>query len=78
MGEKVDYYMGYGIGYKMSDKSTISDDPDDTNIDWPTFFPVAFRVSTGVRVFITDYLGLHADVGIGGGSFFNGGLTFKL
>ncbi|MBI9069536.1 MAG: hypothetical protein JEZ09_19725 [Salinivirgaceae bacterium] len=76
--EHLDYYMGWGVGYKYSVKDFSSNDDSNIEVEWPNIFPVAFRVSTGVRYFFTENLGLHGEVGIGGGSFFNGGITYKL
>lgn len=77
--DKIDYYMGWGVGYKYSVKEFSDNNPNPSfEVEWPSFFPVAFRVSTGVRYFVNENFGLHGEIGVGGGSFFNGGITYKL
>lgn len=74
--EVVDYYFGFGLGYKLSDRSFESTDLNAISVDFPSV-PVAFRMSTGLRYFFTDNIGAHFEVGIGGGSIATGGLSFK-
>lgn len=40
-------------------------------------FPFACRMQLGMRYYLTPYLALNMEMGAGGGSFFNGGLTAK-
>jgi hypothetical protein len=75
--EAVDYYFGFGLGYKSSDRSVESTEANfEDTVDFPSI-PVAFRISTGLRYFFTDNVGAHFEVGIGGGSLATGGLSFK-
>ena len=74
--ETVDYYFGFGLGYKLSDRTFESTELGATSYDFPSI-PVAFRLSTGLRYFFTENVGAHFEVGVGGGSIATGGLTLK-
>ncbi len=73
-----DAYAGYGIGYKhtkyFSDESIIGNNLVPI---WSILVPVAFRISSGVRYFFTENIGIHAEAGIGGGSVVTAGLSYK-
>jgi len=73
----IDFYSGLGIGYKMSPREFSSTDPYATPESYDAILPIAFRMSAGFRYFFIDNLGVGAEVGIGGGSFANIGITAK-
>jgi hypothetical protein len=73
----VDYYLGTGLGYKSNKWDFKDTNPTVNSIDYDAIFPIAFRMSTGVRVFFTENIGANFEIGVGGGSFATAGLTFK-
>jgi len=75
--ETVDYYFGYGIGYKMGSYTFESDDPNAVEVSSDVLIPIAFRVSTGFRYFFTEMIGASVELGIGGGSLATFGTVFK-
>jgi len=74
----VDFYAGTGIGYKSNSWKFTTTDPYGTESDYDAIIPMAFRMSTGVRVFFTNNLGVNFELGIAGGSFATAGLTLKI
>jgi len=76
--ESIDFYAGYGIGYKMGSYSFKSTYPNSTPANIKVLIPIAFRMSTGFRYFFTDNIGASVELGFGGGSVATAGLTIKL
>lgn len=75
--EAVDFYAGYGIGYKMGGYKFESTLEGNTEPEFDVLIPVAFRVSTGVRYFFTENIGAGVELGFGGGSVASASLAFK-
>ncbi len=75
-----DAYAGYGVGYKNTNYNFISTSNEDGSdgSNWLIYIPFAFRISSGFRYFFTENIGIHAEVGIGGGSLITGGLSYIL
>lgn len=76
--EKVDFYAGYGIGYKSNSWGFTDTNPNSIHTDFDALIPVAFRMSTGVRYFFTDNIGANLEIGFAGGSLATAGITIKL
>lgn len=76
--ERVDAYTGFAGGYRNVNRSVSSTNPsfedDETNT---TLIPVAIRVAIGTRVYFTDNIGAHVELGIGGGAIFQFGISAK-
>ncbi len=69
----VDPYFIIGAGYKQ----TSWFDTGSNGGSWvPKLMPVAIRVGVGVHYYFTDFMGINAEVGIGG-PIMQGGLSFK-
>ena len=69
----IDPYFTIGAGYKQT---TLTDsDPHAPNITI-NLVPVAFRVGVGIHYYFTDFLGINAEVGLGG-PMTHLGLSFK-
>lgn len=72
-----DFYAGSGVGYKITNRVYTSDNPlstDDLSIPG---FPLGFEVTAGGRYFITDMIGVYAEVGAAK-SVIQGGIVVKL
>jgi opacity protein-like surface antigen len=76
--EMVDFYAGTGVGYKSNSWEFSDTNPNSIDTEFDALIPVAFRMSTGVRVFFTENIGANVELGLAGGSFATAGLTFKL
>lgn len=75
--ENVDIYGGIGAGYRHVRRKAETTDTT-TDLDWidEIFPPVTFRLSLGFRYFFVPNMGVNFEMGIGGGTFFNGGLSY--
>lgn len=74
-------YFGTGIGYNgrfitVVDNGQNLDEGDVSGIS-SALFPVSARVAFGSNFFITDAIGINAEIGLGG-PVLSAGLTFKL
>lgn len=87
--ERVDAYSAFGAGYKRIDRSAESTDPnwDQDDVDGllggggsgnGAIFPISFRLAVGTRVYFTDNIGAHLELGIFGGSILQFGVSVKL
>lgn len=81
--ENLDTYLGLGFGMNKSYRNTkYTIQPPEVvdgffNFDAPDVFPVAFRVSYGMRYFINEYWALKAEFGLGG-PIFNFSISTKI
>lgn len=68
--EKFDPYGTIGFGYKISTLKTNNIDDQQLvknyNISGFNLFPVAVRLGIGARYYFSEYVGVSAEVGIGG------------
>ncbi len=74
--EESDFYASFGMGYKNSLRFTESNNPLYDDFPVKAIFPVASRLAMGYRYFISPNLAVGVEVGIGGGSLANGGLSY--
>ena len=76
--DRVDAYTGFAGGYRNVNRSWESSNPnsvdDETNT---TLIPVAIRLAIGTRVYFTENIGAHVELGLGGGAIFQFGLSAK-
>lgn len=72
-----DFYAGSGVGYKITNYKFKSDDPLGTGSLSLGGFPLGFEVTAGGRYFITDMIGVYAEVGAAK-SVIQGGVVVKL
>lgn len=85
--ERVDAYTAFAAGYKGVKRDRISDDtswdPDnDSSIlggsSNGAVFPISFRLAAGARIYFTDNIGAHIELGLFGGSIIQFGVSVKL
>lgn len=78
--EKVDMYTAFGCGYKHVNRvlDTNPRHPDflDAN-SIGAFVPVSFRIAIGTKLFFTQNVGAHVELGAFGGGLLQAGLTVK-
>lgn len=77
--ERVDAYTAFGAGYKYVNRITESNDPDYTGDNASgALVPVAFRLAVGARIFFTDNIGAHVELGAFGGALLQFGVSVKI
>jgi hypothetical protein len=59
-----DIYGGSGIGYRVNKYEYIDEDPNGLT-DWsrPSFFPLGFELTVGMRYFFMENIGVYMEVG---------------
>lgn len=78
VGEKVDTYVGFGLGLNSRKYAIDSSYPNlDKQSLFATLVPVSARFDLGVRYFFTKNIGLNFEMGIGG-PIMSAGLTVKI
>ena len=70
----IDPYLTWGAGYKNT--NVYSNDPSGTQNVSVNIIPVALRIGVGLRYFFSDFVGINAEVGLGG-PLMQAGLSFK-
>lgn len=77
--DRVDAYTGFAGGYKHVTRASTSDDPnyisDELN---GALVPVAFRLAIGTRIYFSQNIGAHIELGAFGGGLLQFGVTFKV
>ncbi|MGB3947120.1 MAG: porin family protein [Bacteroidia bacterium] len=73
--ESLDPYFTVGAGYKSTD--IYVEGPEDSGSLNINLVPVSMRIGVGLHYFFTDYVGLNAEVGLGGPAI-QVGLAVKL
>jgi opacity protein-like surface antigen len=76
--DKIDPYIGLGLGFKTNRFKLSSDDKnfDDSEIKFGGLFPMSMSASFGCRFYFTDNIGAFIELGMGHG-FAQGGLQMK-
>lgn len=65
MGDRLDPYIGFGVGYRGASWSYTDNDPSyDNNVSISNVFPLGMEVTAGMRFMFTDFLGAYAEVGL--------------
>ncbi len=86
--DRVDAYAGFAAGYKNLNKSGVRTrvstgvETEDTDLLleedlFPIAFPVAFRLAVGARMYLTDNIGAHVELGAFGGGLIQLGISAK-
>jgi hypothetical protein len=75
--ENFDGYVGISAGYRNATYSLTSDNPNQADEDVEGLVPIAMRFSLGGRYYFTENVGLMAEIGLGGGTIFHTGFSFK-
>ncbi|MDG1332688.1 MAG: outer membrane beta-barrel protein [Crocinitomicaceae bacterium] len=83
--ERVDAYTAFGAGYKSINRVTESTDPEynDEDVDGliggnGAIFPISLRLALGTRIYFTNNIGAHIELGLFGGSIIQFGVSVKL
>ena len=71
--EAIDPYFTAGLGY--TNTIIFSEEPN-VKSEKINIMPVSIRAGIGIRYFITDFIGVHAEAGLGG-PLLQLGITFK-
>ncbi len=78
--EKVDVYVGGGLGYTINNLTYSNNDPYyPNNVTYATYNPNAifYAVTIGMRYYFTPNIGIYAEGGIEKGALLQGGLALK-
>jgi hypothetical protein len=75
--DSFDGYFGVAAGYGAGKFEYSSTNPNYQTSSTPNLFPLAMRIAVGGRYYFTDNIGIHMELGIGGGAIIHGGLAFK-
>lgn len=73
--ESIDPYFTVGAGYKST--TVYVEGPEDSGSLNINLIPVSMRIGVGLHYFFTDYVGINAEVGLGGPAI-QVGLAVKL
>lgn len=84
--ERADAYTSFGAGYKSINRSTETNDPDvnsNSSAELASFFngtviPISLRLAVGTRIYITNNIGVHLELGAFGGGLIQFGASFKI
>jgi hypothetical protein len=78
--EKVDMYSGFGAGYKSVNRSVETNPGNpgfqDANLNG-ALIPVTFRIAVGAKIYFTQNIGAHVELGAFGGGLLQAGLSVK-
>ncbi len=78
--EKVDMYSSFAGGYKNVNRASETN-PTNTSITDSqlngALIPVAFRIAVGAKVYFTQNIGAHVELGAFGGGLLQAGLSVK-
>ena len=78
INDRLEGYLGIRAGYRDPTNNFSSTDPnyyDSTPINENNF---AFRLSSGLNIFINKQIGINTEFGLGGGGLLRFGLFYKL
>lgn len=83
--ERVDAYTAFAAGYKGVNRTRTSEDatwdPDLQNSSVSgsneALFPISLRIAAGARIYFTDNIGAHVELGLMGGSVIQFGVSLK-
>lgn len=78
--EKVDMYSSFAGGYKnvnrVSETNPTNSSVSDAQLNG-ALIPVAFRIAVGAKVYFTQNIGAHVELGAFGGGLLQAGLSVK-
>jgi len=78
--EKVDMYSSFAGGYKSVNRSAETNPTNPSFVDANlngALIPVAFRIAVGAKVYFTQNIGAHVELGAFGGGLLQAGLSLK-
>jgi hypothetical protein len=78
--EKIDMYAGFAGGYKSANRASETNPTTsrytDANLD-RALIPVSLRVAIGAKMYFTQNIGAHVELGAFGGGLLQAGLSVK-
>lgn len=77
----VDAYTGFAVGYKHANREWTVEDPNSNSEDLSlegALIPVSIRLALGTRIYFTDNIGMMIELGAGGGTPLQVGLSVKI
>jgi hypothetical protein len=78
--DKVDMYSAFAGGYKNTKRATETNPTNpfysDGNADG-NLVPIAFRIAVGAKLYFTQNIGAHVELGAFGGGLLQAGLSVK-
>ena len=74
--EKVDPYIGFGVGYRSGTWNVKSDDPQQGSESYSSDFPLGFETTFGVRVKFSKRFGAYVEAGFAKSVLQGGFMTF--
>lgn len=75
--ENFDGYFGISAGYRNATYKLTSNNPNQKDDSVDGLIPIAMRFSLGGRYYFTENIGLLMEIGVGGGTIFHTGFSFK-
>ncbi|MDG1776119.1 MAG: hypothetical protein P8H33_01905 [Crocinitomicaceae bacterium] len=76
--DRIDVYSSFAGGYKYVNRIGESNDPNYENDELDgALIPVAFRLAAGARVYFTNNIGAHIELGAFGGALLQFGISAK-
>jgi hypothetical protein len=76
--ERVDAYTAFAAGYKNVNRTFGTNDPNGVNDDLTgALVPVTFRLAVGARIYFTNNIGAHVELGAFGGGLLQFGISAK-
>jgi hypothetical protein len=78
--DKVDVYSGFAAGYKSAKRefTTTPSNPYSTNDSFnKALIPISTRLAIGTKIYFTQNIGAHVELGVFGGGLIQFGLSAK-
>jgi hypothetical protein len=78
--DKVDVYTGFAAGYKSVNRefTTTPSNPMSTNESFnQALIPISGRLAIGTKIYFTQNIGAHVELGVFGGGLIQFGLSAK-
>lgn len=79
--DKVDVYTGFAAGYKHVKRDWTIEDPNGSSDIFDlkkALIPISFKIALGTRYYFTNNIGAMVEIGLGGGTVMQAGLSFKI
>lgn len=77
--DKIDMYVGFAGGYKNVNRSWDStpNDPNFADLNSDISIPVTMRMAVGAKMYFTENIGAHVELGAFGGGLLQFGVSVK-
>lgn len=77
---KIDMYTGFAAGYKSTKRETVTSPNNPNFLDanmTKALIPVTARIAVGAKMYFTNNIGAHIELGLGGGGLLQFGVSAK-